>query len=269
MKLRLLVLDAYAADGRAKLRAAGCSEAGTLYARMLKQLRPRAEVAVHFPADEGGESLGGLANWSGLAWTGSSLTVYAKEDAHVQRQLAFCSAAFAAGVPQFGSCFGLQLAAVAAGGKCARHPKGREFGVASAITPTPAGRAHWLYRGKAQTFDAFTSHDDEVVQLPPDATVLAANEWSAVQAAQINYAGGVFHAVQYHPEYDLHEIARLAALRAPQLVAQGRFPNLAAAREWSARAEAGAAPEFADPGLQNETLRRREVENWLRHAVEI
>jgi len=40
VSLRLLVLDAYAPEGRAELRAGGCTEAGELYARVLRELRP-------------------------------------------------------------------------------------------------------------------------------------------------------------------------------------------------------------------------------------
>ena len=88
------------------------------------------------------------------------------------------------GVPSFGSCWAAQFSVAAAGGRCAPNPKGREFGVACAITLSEAGRAHPLYRDKPARFDAFTSHADHVVELCDGATLLASNAWSGVQAVE-------------------------------------------------------------------------------------
>ena len=49
--MRLLVLDAYSREGRAALRGAGGSEAGTLYRALLLRLAPAAAVDVAHPAD--------------------------------------------------------------------------------------------------------------------------------------------------------------------------------------------------------------------------
>ncbi|MDX1650631.1 MAG: type 1 glutamine amidotransferase, partial [Myxococcota bacterium] len=65
-------------------------------------------------------------------------------------------------------------------------------------------------------FDAFTSHADHVGALPEGVPALAGNDWSPVQALAVA-SPGPFWAVQYHPEYDLREIGRLALLRADEL----------------------------------------------------
>lgn len=75
-----------------------------------------------------------------------------------------------------------------------------------------------MYEGKPTVFDAFTSHEDEVTHVGPGTTVLCGNAWSAVQATHMALPhGGVFWGVQYHPEYDLHELARLTFARAERL----------------------------------------------------
>ena len=48
----------------------------------------------------------------------------------------------------------------------------------------------------------------------------------------MTHRGGTFWAVQYHPEYDLHELARLTAARMERLVAMGFFADLEAARDY-------------------------------------
>lgn len=272
--LRLLVLDAYAPEGRAAVRGAGGTEAGRLYERMIARLSPDARVEIAYPADPDPElpADAALAGYDGIAWTGSSLTIHHSDDPRVARQIALARAAFDAGVPSFGSCWAAQLSVVAAGGRCAKSPRGREFGVARAIVLSEAGRAHPLFAGKPGRFDAFTSHEDEVVVLPVEASLLASNAWSRVQAVSVEHAAGRFWAVQYHPEYDLHEVAALCRLRRDELVAQGCFADSAAAEAWTEDAEAlHLDPDDAvlrerltvSTDLLDPELRTREVANWL------
>jgi GMP synthase (glutamine-hydrolysing) len=274
MPLHLLVLDAYAPEGRAGLRAAGGHEAGVLYAGMLRRLAPEATIDVAHPADPDPRLPAGaaLADYDGVAWTGSSLTIYDADDPRVRRQIELARAVYDAGVPSFGSCWAAQLAVVAAGGRCAASPRGREFGVARRITLSDAGRAHPLFRDKPAAFDAFTSHADEVVELGGGAALLASNEWSRVQAVAVASGRGRFWALQYHPEYDAHEVASLCRLRKAELVAQGRFASDAEADAWIERLEAlhadpsrGALAESVGfgPDLLDFDRRTLEVRNWL------
>jgi GMP synthase (glutamine-hydrolysing) len=275
MPLHLLVLDAYAPEGRAALRSAGATEAGRLYERLLRALAKDAVIDVAYPADPDPQLPSGvaLADYDGICWTGSSLTIHEASDARVQRHLAFARAVYDTSVPSFGSCWAAQLSVVAAGGRCAPNPKGREFGVARAITLSDAGRAHPLYRDKPARFDAFTSHADHVVELCDGAELLASNEWSRVQALGVERGRGRFWALQYHPEYDPHEIASLCRLRRAELLAQGSFANDAGVDAYIANLEAlHADPSRVElaaslgitPALLDPQQRSIEVRNWLR-----
>jgi GMP synthase (glutamine-hydrolysing) len=275
---RLLVLDAYAPEGRAALRRVGGTEAGLLYRRVLTGLAPDAAVDVCHPADSDTVLPSGrsLTDYDGVVWTGSSLSVLEQEDPRVRRQIELARAVYREGVPSFGSCWAAQLSVVAAGGRCAANPKGREFGVARRIRLADEGRVHPLYAGKAAVFDAFTSHADEVVELPGAARLLASNDWSRIQAVDIESASGVFWAVQYHPEYDLHEVASLCRLRRDELVAQGTYASTEGAQQAIDDMQAlhrdpartdlaeklGVAAELLDP-----KERCIEVRNWLEHCV--
>ncbi len=260
--LRLLVLDAYDAPGRAALAEVGCTPAGALYRAMLLALEPDAAVEVIHPADTGVKPRHALADYDGLCWTGSSLTVHREGDARVRQMLELVRAAYRAGVPQFGSCFGAQLAVTAAGGACARNPRGREFGIARRITLSSAGAKHPLFADRPRVFDALCSHQDEVVRLPDGARMLASNDWSAVQAVDVRHEGGRFWAVQYHPEYDLAEIAGLCALRAAKLVEQGHFESDAEAAAFRRDAHQLAA----DPAAAADAARRLDVSADLLEA---
>ncbi len=108
----------------------------------------------------------------------------------VRRQVELMRAAFVTDVPVFGSCWGLQVATVAAGGAILPARNGRELGVARAITLSNAGRLHPMFDGKPGRFDAIAVHADEVAGRPATMTVLAGNEHSSVQAAEIARGGG-------------------------------------------------------------------------------
>jgi len=272
--MRLLIANAYARDGREALRSAGATAPDALYRRLVERVAPGTHCDVIYPADADAElpSGAGLREYDGIVWTGSSLTIHADADDRVRRQIDFTRAAFAAAVPSFGSCWAAQISVVAAGGRCAPNPRGREFGVTAAIRLQPAGRAHPLYRGKPTSFVALTSHADEVVALPPGATLLASNEFSAVQSVAVDYDGGSFWAVQYHPEYDIHEIARLCVLRAEELIRQGTFADAASAaayidaleRVFTDPTQTALAHEYGvDAPDLNAEQRSVEFDNWI------
>jgi GMP synthase (glutamine-hydrolysing) len=272
--LRLLVLDAYAKAGREALVGAGGTPAGSLYASLLQRLAPGVRVDVAHPAD--GEPLlpagRALCDYAGIVWTGSSLTIHAAEDERVRAQVELAREIRRQGIRSFGSCWAAQIACVAAGGRCDANPRGREFGVSRSIVLTDAGRAHPLYRDKPARFDGLTSHADHVVSLGSGTARLAGNAWSAVQAVSVDEPDDHFWAVQYHPEYDLHEVASLARQRRDELVAQGAFASNEAADAWIADMEklhrdpsqhALARRHGLDASVLDEELRTREVRNWL------
>jgi len=277
-KPRFIVVDGYSRAGREDLSAGGATTAGELYRRMLDKCTPGgADADIVYPADPGAELPSGAAigQYDGIAWTGSSLTVF-KPDPKVQPQIEFARAAFAAQVPSFGSCWAAQIAVVAAGGICAENPKGREMGIARKVSLTPSGRAHPLYEGKKTVFDAFISHDDEITHVPPGGVVLASNDFTQVQAVSVTHQGGNFWGLQYHPEYDLHELARLCYCRKQKLTDRGFFRDLDAAQNFVDMLEAlhqdPSRKDIAwllgiDADVMNEDIRLAEVRNWITKQV--
>ena len=277
--LRFLVIDGYNKEAREELVAGGASMAADQYTRMLKGSTPggAADIDVLFPADPGASLPKGAAlkNYDGIAWTGCSLTVF-EDDPRVHTQIEFCREAFRAGVPSFGSCWAAQIAVVAAGGLCAPNPRGREMGVARKIALTPEGRAHPLYEGKSGVFDAFISHVDEITHLPPGAVLLASNDFTRVQSVSVTWQGGVFWGLQYHPEYDLHEMARLTWCRIDKLMSLGFFKTREDAEAHVDLLETlhqdPSRYDIAwklgiDADIMNEEVRRTEVRNWINRLV--
>ena len=268
---RILVAEGNAPAGRARVAESTGATASESYAAALRRLAPDATIDICFPADPDPLLPAALDSYGGVAVTGSSLNIHRRE-LESMRQVDFARSVFAVGLPMFGSCWGLQLATVAAGGEVAANPRGREVAFARKVTLTEAGRAHSMHEGRALAFDAPAIHADEVATLAPGTTVTATNAMSQVQAAEIRVGRSVVWGVQYHPEYKLGEVAATIRRYGQILVDDGFFASLEAletyAQEVSALAADATRRDIAwrlDIGreLLVEEERTREIANWI------
>lgn len=275
--LRLLVVEGNTPAGQARVAAHTGATPATAYAGVLTSLAADAAVDICCPADLDASlpDEGGLAAYDGVAFTGSALHVY-DGGAEVTRQIELARAIFAQGVPFFGSCWGLQVATVAAGGVVAPNPRGRELAFARKITLTETGLRHPMHAGRAPVFDAPCVHFDEVAEPAPGTLVTAWNIVSGVQAAEIRHGNGVFWGVQYHPEYTLRDVAATVARYGAVLVTEGFFRDAESAERWIADIAAlGEDPARFDLawryGLGQDVLdpaqRLTEIRNWLERLV--
>ncbi|MEN3975817.1 type 1 glutamine amidotransferase [Emcibacter sp. SYSU 3D8] len=274
---KILIVEGNTAEGRRRAVAARGREANLLYAESLRRIRGDLTLGVAFPADPDTAlpDLAALKAYDGIAWTGSSLNVY-NGGPEVERQLEFCRTCFASGVPQFGSCWGLQVGVVAAGGTVLKNPLGREIGLARKILLTESGRAHPLYEGRPSVFDAIAVHRDIVTALPENARILAYNSMTRVQAAAFQVGAGAFWGVQYHPEYTFGEIAASMRRYTAGLVEEGFFQTEAAAAlaadTFASFDRGGTAGDRWVFGVDADVLdpaeRLRDLANWMRFISE-
>ena len=276
--LRFLIIDGYPKHSRDELQDAGMKLAWELYADMLLQHQPQVVYDVLLPCDPGVNmpSAKELHKYAGIIWTGCNLTIYDTDNPNVISQIELAKNAYEVGVPSFGSCWGIQMAAYAAEGKVEANPKGREMGMARKIHQTPAAYDHPMFEGKPRVFEGFVSHDDFVTEIPAGAVVLAGNSFAPVQALAVTYKSGTFWATQYHCEYDLHEMARLIVAREKKLIAAGFFRDHNDLVELVDRMEALAKePDRKDLRWQlaidddvlSDPIRQCEFVNWLNKLV--
>jgi GMP synthase (glutamine-hydrolysing) len=272
---RILIIDGNVAEIRARQLAALGYDSGTGYARVLHRIDSTLHIDIVAAADGAALPAGaGLESYDGVTMTGSALNIY-NGGAPVTRQIELAKAVFAAGVPFFGSCWGLQVAVTAAGGEVRANPRGREFGFARRVLLSDAGREHPLFAGKPVAYEAPTIHRDEISSLPEGAALLAVNDFG-VQAASFTHGQGTFWGVQYHPEYDYLDIAAAAERYGETLVTEGMFPDTAALAAFAAELRALQAnpsdttllwKHGLGPAIRSETLRLLEIRNWLQAQV--
>ena len=274
---RLLVIEGNSPQTTAEHVAAGGAPASKGYSDLLRELLPGVSVDICYPGELSallpeGSSLEG---YDGIAITGSSLHIY-NDGFEVTRQIELVRAALKTGTPLFGSCWGLQVITAAAGGSVRKNPKGRELGFGRRIRLTEAGRKHPMYVGKLDVFNAPTVHLDEVESLAPGTTVLATNEVSDVQSAEIRTNGSTAWAVQYHPEYPLREIAAIVRRIGPRLIDEGFFADKADIKTFAQDLDT----LDRDPGCKrlawrhgisknvlDKKLRVGEIANWIEFQV--
>lgn len=164
------------------------------------------EVAVHRP--DRGERLPAVAEVDGLVVLGGSMSC-TDDAAHgwLAGTRGLLREAVAEGVPTLGVCLGLQLLAVACGGRVAPNPGGKQLGVLP-LGLTPAAADDPLLGAVAAGARALQWNDDVVVAPPPGAEVLAATPGGVPQALRV---GAAAWGVQFHPEVDVAIVAGWAA----------------------------------------------------------
>ncbi len=277
-QLKFIIVDGYPKQSREQFDEVGMTTAGKLYANLLLKYYPEANYEIFYSSDSGVELPQGdeLSKYDGVLWPGCNLTVYHDNDERVVKMVNLCKDSYEVGVPQFGSCWAAQIAVYAAGGEVKPNPKGREIGLARKIFLTPEGLQHPMYEGKPPVFDGFISHDDEITKLPEGAQWLASNSFTKIQSVSVKHKNGYFWAPQYHPEYDLHEVARLILAREEKLLKQNYFQTPADLKTFAKDLETifndnsrkDLKWKYAiDEDVLDDSIRHIEFVNWLNKLV--
>ena len=109
---------------------------------------------------------------------------------------------YAACVPMVGVCFGHQIMAQALGGKTEKFSGGWSV-----------GPVDYNFNGETLSLNAW--HQDQVVEVPPDAETTASTDFCA--HAALAYKGRAI-SIQPHPEFEPQEVEMLLKSRAPGVV---------------------------------------------------
>lgn len=277
MALRFLVVEGNTRDARQAHRAGYGRTLSESYADAIQAIERDCVCDIAFPTDEGANlpDASGLESYDGIVLTGSYLNIYDRTP-EIMRQIDLMRAIYASRTPSFGSCWGLQVAAVAADGDVQKNPLGREVGFARRLRRTEEGRGHPLLEGRPEVYDAPAIHLDMVTALPKDVTVVATNPVSAVQAAEFRQDGGTFWGVQYHPEFSLAELAVILRQRTEMMIREGfcRTPENVQAYADDLTTLATDPSRFdlawrhgVDAEVLDVARRTREIRNFIEHRV--
>lgn len=277
-QISICILNGYPKASRDNFDITGVGHPHDFFIDFLKRYIPSCVTTLCFAADPGDILPDGkdINSFDGIIWTGSDLTIFHLDDERVLKQIEFAKAVYELGVPSYGSCWGIQMAAVAAGGEVRKNPKGREWSIGRNIRLTDAGKKSLFLKGKPDLYNGFVMHLDEVSRVPEGGTILAANDHCDVQALEVRHRKGTFWAAQYHPEYNLLEMAKLIAARATPLINEGFFQNPDTVYQY-ANDMTALHSDANDEDLREKlnigediidsTIREQELRNWIDHLV--
>lgn len=164
----------------------------TMMAQMLAPFAPNLSFFAVKAQD--GEPLPPVDAFDGLLITGSPAGVYEDHDWIGPLEKLVRDTA-KAGKPQVGICFGHQLMAQAFGGKVEKSDKGWGVGVHKYAVKD---RAEWM-APESNRIACAVSHQDQVVEAPKGARVLAGSDFCPLGA--LSYAEGPAISFQMHPEF--------------------------------------------------------------------
>jgi len=162
-----------------------------MFKRMLHGADPDIEFAVYRVTEE--QLPGSVDECDAWLVTGSRHGVY-DPLSWIEPLKRFLGAAYERGVPIVAICFGHQILAEALGGKARKSDKGWGLGVHH----YPVRRATGWIQGIGETLTLNAFHQDQVTELPKDATVLAGSEFCP--HAVLAY-GDKAISIQPHPEF--------------------------------------------------------------------
>ena len=205
----------------------GIVKPGSTYAEMIEEfgdydawfarvLEPLGVECASWTA--GPDSMPDPQRADGWIVTGARGSVH-EEDEGVERLLEWIRSVVRAEAPFLGVCYGHQAVCAALGGTVERHPGGWELGTTE-VGLTGAGRKDPLFEGFPDRFEVQTTHEDRVARMPPDATLLATNAHTEVQATAL---GAAIRSVQFHPEVTPEIAADFADRRRHLLPAPARI----------------------------------------------
>lgn len=138
--------------------------------------------------------LGGSGHYSASGegvWLERALDVL--REVHARRQ------------PTFASCWGFQAMARAMGGRVMHDASRAEVGT-HRLALTPAGREDPVFGPLGNEFAGQMGHEDIVVEIPPQATLLASSNKVTNQAYRFDDAP--IYCTQFHPELNRSDLLR-------------------------------------------------------------
>jgi len=224
--LKLLIVEGNTKEENSNFNKAGCVPQSENFKQHVKMFEPNCEINIVEPGDDSAilKIIASLKKYDGIILTGSTLRIddFSNE---IKKHINFVKTCFKHEKKIFAACWGLQIAATAAGGKCRVAPSGPHVGIAYDIELTDEGKKHKLYSSKPHKFTTPAFNYDEVEIPPNNAVVLASNKINKFEALHFTVGNSEIWGLQYHPEIPYDYMIKLIKYRSKKLINNKSFKN--------------------------------------------
>jgi len=257
--LKLLIVEGNTKEENSNFNKAGCVPQSENFKQHVKMFEPNCEINIVEPGDDSAISkiIVSLKKYDGIILTGSTLRIddFSNE---IKKHINFVKTCFKHEKKIFAACWGLQIAATAAGGKCRVAPSGPHVGIAYDIELTDEGKKHKLYSSKPHKFTTPAFNYDEVEIPPNNAVVLASNKINKFEALHFTVGNSEIWGLQYHPEIPYDYMIKLIKYRSQKLINNKSFKNETEINQHISLIEKAKAQLKDD-------IRLLELKNWLNY----
>jgi GMP synthase (glutamine-hydrolysing) len=155
-------------------------------------------------------------------------------------------------------CWGLQVCSTAAGGKVNPGLNGAHIGIASDVIINEDGDKHFIYKNKKKKFTTPAFNFDEVIELPKNSILLSSDRVNKVMGVSFKAGNSEITGLQYHPDYEYHQMINLIVGRKERLFNNKNFLD-------EDEYEKHISYIKSENALLNFNDRSCEVRNWLNH----
>ena len=257
--LKLLIVEGNTKEENSNFNKAGCVSQSENFKQHVKMFEPNCEINIVEPGDDSAISkiIASLKKYDGIILTGSTLRIddFSSE---IKKHINFVKTCFKHEKKIFAACWGLQIAATAAGGKCRVAPSGSHVGIAYDIELTSEGKKHKLYSSKPHKFTTPAFNYDEVEIPPNNAVVLASNKINKFEALHFTVGNSEIWGLQYHPEIPYDYMIKLIKYRSKKLINNKSFKNETEISQHISLIEKAKV-------LLKDDIRLLELKNWLNY----
>ena len=226
MSLNILIVEGnIPKDSEVFIRAAGASASVNLKNLVLK-LEPNSNVKIINPGidEETKKALEVINIYHGIIFTGGAMRINDLTD-EIKKHINFASNCFNHKKKILAICWGLQVCSTAAGGRVASGKNGAHIGIASSVEINKEGQKNLIYKNKKIKFTTPAFNFDEVCETPEGATLLSSDKVNKVMCVYFKSGNSEIWGLQYHPDYEYHQIINLSNERKDQMIANKYFKD--------------------------------------------
>ena len=224
--LNILIVEGnIAKDTEIFIKAAGFSAAEN-FKKLILKLQPSANIEIIHPGNENETTyaLKKINQYNGIVFTGGAMRINDMTD-EIKKHIKFAKNCFTNNKKILAICWGLQVCAVAAGGKVAPGKNGAHIGIAFDVEINEQGQKNLIYKEKKKKFTTPAFNFDEVSEIPANSTIISSDKVNKVMGIYFKSGRSEIWGLQYHPDYKFFQTINLSHLRKEKLIEKKHFRN--------------------------------------------